>query len=179
MSEATGDPYAILGVTPTVTDAELRRVYRDLVKRHHPDHNGGSPESARHFAQIQDAYVRVARLRNQDHEPSLREQARASDDDPGINERIADLERELAATRDAQARAAAKQQAARQAASRSGAYQQPKKPTREELGYYETDDSFSKILDDAGSQAAERLDGARRSDFTKRLTDLFRGGERE
>jgi curved DNA-binding protein CbpA len=179
MNEATGDPYAILGLTPAVTDAELRRVYRDLVKRHHPDHNGGSPESTRHFAQIQDAYARVARLRNQGHEPSLRDQVRASDDDPGINKRIADLERELAATREAQARGAAKQQAARQAAARSGAYQQPRKPTREELGYYETDDSFTKILDDAGAEVAERVDGARRSDFTKRLTDLFRGGEQE
>ena len=55
MTDATIDPYAVLGVDPGVSDIELRRVYRELVKRHHPDHNGGSPESTRRFAQIQNA----------------------------------------------------------------------------------------------------------------------------
>jgi type VI protein secretion system component VasK len=46
--------------------------------------------------------------------------------------------------------------------------------TPEELGYYTTDDSFTKIIDDAAEQLGERL---RRSDakkqFTRRLSDLF------
>ena len=180
MSESSFDPYEVLGVSPSVTDAELRRAYRDLVKRHHPDHNGGSPESTARFARIQAAYARLARARNAAPASSLRDQVRAADEDPGIERRIEDLERELAETRERerQARAAA-QNSARQAAASRGAYQRPRQPTREELGYYETDDSFGKILDDAGAQLAEHLQETRRSEFTKRLTDLFRGRDEE
>ncbi|MDA5195065.1 TerB family tellurite resistance protein [Govanella unica] len=32
------DPYAILGLLPTVSNAELKLAYRRLVKEHHPDH---------------------------------------------------------------------------------------------------------------------------------------------
>jgi curved DNA-binding protein CbpA len=63
MSRPGSDPYAVLGVTPQVSDDELRRAYRTLIKRHHPDHNGGSPASTVRFAQIQDAYARVAQAR--------------------------------------------------------------------------------------------------------------------
>ena len=64
MSEAALDPYAVLGVAPEISDIELRRVYRGLVKRHHPDHNGGSAESAARFAQIQNAYAQIAHNRH-------------------------------------------------------------------------------------------------------------------
>jgi molecular chaperone DnaJ len=31
------NPYAILGVSTTATDLEIKRAYRNLVKRYHPD----------------------------------------------------------------------------------------------------------------------------------------------
>ena len=34
------DPYAVLGVAPTATAAEIKAAYRALVKRHHPDAGG-------------------------------------------------------------------------------------------------------------------------------------------
>ncbi|MGB0093634.1 MAG: J domain-containing protein, partial [Solirubrobacteraceae bacterium] len=63
------DPYQTLGVGPTVSDRELRSAYRRLVLLHHPDHNGGSAESARRFEEIQEAYAQVTRLRAQGNRP--------------------------------------------------------------------------------------------------------------
>jgi curved DNA-binding protein CbpA len=59
------DPYAVLGIDASATDAELRAAYRQAVLREHPDHNGGSPESARRFEAVQEAYalIRVQRTR--------------------------------------------------------------------------------------------------------------------
>lgn len=57
------DPYEVLGVSPAAAENELRAAYRKLVQRHHPDHNDGSPESARKFEQVQEAYARVREMR--------------------------------------------------------------------------------------------------------------------
>jgi len=42
------DPYAVLGVARTVSDAELRRAYLKLARRHHPDSH---PEAGRDAAE--------------------------------------------------------------------------------------------------------------------------------
>jgi curved DNA-binding protein CbpA len=193
MSEAALDPYAVLGVAPDISDIELRRVYRGLVKRHHPDHNGGSAESAHRFAQIQSAYAAIAQRRRGSHAAadaragagrpragSGGSQGAGAVDDP-IEDRIASLEREMAAMREAEARRAREQaRLAREQAERLAAAQRLRAQnhrvhsTPEELGYYSTDDSFTKIIDDATEQLGERL---RRSEakkqFTRRLSDLF------
>lgn len=51
---APGDYYALLGVSENVSDAELRRVWRRLAKRYHPDHAG--PHSTVSFQRISAAY---------------------------------------------------------------------------------------------------------------------------
>jgi DnaJ-class molecular chaperone len=50
------DPYEILGVQKTDSDAAIRSAYRKLAKRFHPDVNPGKPEAAERFKEISAAY---------------------------------------------------------------------------------------------------------------------------
>lgn len=194
MSEAALDPYAVLGVAPDISDIELRRVYRGLVKRHHPDHNGGSADSAHRFAQIQNAYAAIAQRRRGSQaaaDPGAaadsagagpsRARRTGAVDDP-IEDRIATLEREMAAMREAETRRAREQaRLAREQAEKLAAAERLRAAqnhrvhsTPEELGYYSTDDSFTKIIDDATEQFGERLRRTEaKKQFTRRLSDLF------
>lgn len=177
------DPYQVLGVSAGVSDAELRTAYRRLVRETHPDHNGGSVESARRFEAVQEAYAQVvAQRRNHVAAASGSDSGTAAAaggpaTDPHIDARLADLEREL---REAQAeRERARrlaQEAARAAdAERAAAMargETERRYTDEELGYITTDDSFSKIFTDAASELSDRLSEAREEHHVpKSVTD--------
>jgi len=53
VTRSGSDPHRILGVAPGATVEEIRRAYRALVKRHHPDAGHGS---VTRFLEIQEAY---------------------------------------------------------------------------------------------------------------------------
>src|ERR1700742_3154826 len=85
------DPYRVLGVSPSASSEELHDAYRRLVKLHHPDRNGGSEESARKFAEVQEAYEAVrGRPR-----PAAAAANRAAEAADSVRERMAKRERGL------------------------------------------------------------------------------------
>jgi curved DNA-binding protein CbpA len=49
--------YAILGVPATATDEEMKRAYRRLALRHHPDRNPGDRRAEERFKEISEAYA--------------------------------------------------------------------------------------------------------------------------
>jgi curved DNA-binding protein CbpA len=156
------DPYKVLGVSPEASEDRLRAAYRRLVRLHHPDHNDGSPESARRFEEVQEAYARIRSLRAQ---AAPADEAPPSASDPELDARLSDLERQVRkaqATRDRARRAAAK-----------AAADKPKRPSDEELGYVRTDDSFAKILADAEAELSERLAGASEHPVGRRVSKLI------
>jgi hypothetical protein len=50
------DYYALLGVDPDATLAQIKKAYRKLARQHHPDTNPGDPDAAARFRQITEAY---------------------------------------------------------------------------------------------------------------------------
>ena len=54
-----GDPYKVLGVSPDASDDEIKRAYRKLAKKYHPDVNPGDAEAARKMQEINAAYEQI------------------------------------------------------------------------------------------------------------------------
>ncbi len=53
------DPYKVLGVAPDASDEEIKKAYRDLTKKYHPDLNPGDEEAARKMNDINTAYDQI------------------------------------------------------------------------------------------------------------------------
>ena len=53
------DPYKVLGVSPTASDEEIKRAYRALAKKYHPDRNPGDEEAAKKMQQVNAAYEQI------------------------------------------------------------------------------------------------------------------------
>ena len=53
------DPYQILGVLPDASEEEIKKAYRRLAKKYHPDLNPGDAEAARKMQQINAAYGQI------------------------------------------------------------------------------------------------------------------------
>ncbi len=191
------DPYTVLGVRRNASDDEVRTAYRRLVKATHPDHNNGSPEAAKRFEAVQEAYADIQRMRRSGAAGPRTASSRTGERrrttspppppeaaDPAVEARLADLERQVRQAAK-KAERAARRAAARASAASAGAgadgEDAQRRPTDEELGYYTTDDSVWKILTDARTELTERYADARAHPadhpVAKRVSDLIEGLE--
>ena len=51
------DYYEVLGVDKNASDAELKKAYRKLAKKYHPDTNAGDPAAEQKFKDVTEAYT--------------------------------------------------------------------------------------------------------------------------
>ena len=53
------DPYKVLGVRPDASDEEIKRAYRRLAKKYHPDLNPGDEMAAKKMQEVNAAYEQI------------------------------------------------------------------------------------------------------------------------
>lgn len=62
------NPYSVLGVSQSATDEEIKKAYRALSRKYHPDANINNPNKAQaeeKFKEVQQAYEQIMRERQQ------------------------------------------------------------------------------------------------------------------
>lgn len=57
------DPYRVLGVSQDASEDEIKKAYRTLAKKYHPDVNNGSPEAEAHMKEVNEAYSTIMKMR--------------------------------------------------------------------------------------------------------------------
>jgi hypothetical protein len=146
------------------------------VQRHHPDHNGGSVESARRFEAVQEAWMEIRRRQAAAAPAPGGAGTRPAGGDPDFNARLAAMEEEVRRARKLREDA---ERRAREEAARSSQQDLRERPSDEELGYIRTDDSFWKILSDAREEwlgdAREKSVRERAADLLDEVADALRG----
>lgn len=62
------NPYNVLGIQPGATDEEIKKAYRALSRKYHPDANINNPnklQAEEKFKEVQQAYEQIMRERQQ------------------------------------------------------------------------------------------------------------------
>ena len=59
------DPYRVLGISPSASEDEIKKAYRNLAKKYHPDVNNGSPQAEARMKEVNEAYSQVMKMRRE------------------------------------------------------------------------------------------------------------------
>ena len=62
------DPYQVLGISRGASDEEIKKAYRNLSRKYHPDANVNNPNKAQaeeKFKQVQQAYDQIMKEKEQ------------------------------------------------------------------------------------------------------------------
>ena len=59
------DPYSVLGVSQNASEDEIKKAYRTLAKKYHPDVNNGSAEAEAHMKEVNEAYSTIMKMRRE------------------------------------------------------------------------------------------------------------------
>ena len=88
------DPYQVLGVDRSASDAEIKRAFRRLARQHHPDRNPGDPAAEERFKSIQSAYDSIGSPQKRREHDQAEQFARFTGGGPGPSG-LDDLLREM------------------------------------------------------------------------------------
>ena len=59
------DPYRVLGVSPQASDDDVKKAYRALAKKYHPDVNNGSAQAEARMKEVNEAYSTIMKMRRE------------------------------------------------------------------------------------------------------------------
>lgn len=63
------DPFAVLGVSSSASEDEIKAAYRKLAKKYHPDLNPGDKNAEQKMREVNEAYTRALQIRKTGHDP--------------------------------------------------------------------------------------------------------------
>jgi len=75
----TKDYYAVLGMPASATQDEIKKQYRKLAAKHHPDKNQNDPKAAERFKEISEAYQVLGDAEKRKQYDQMRQLARSAD----------------------------------------------------------------------------------------------------
>ena len=64
------DPFAVLGVSSSASEDEIKSAYRKLAKKYHPDLNPGDKAAEQKMREVNDAYTRALQIKKTGRDPS-------------------------------------------------------------------------------------------------------------
>lgn len=59
------DPYRVLGVSQGASEDEIKKAYRNLAKKYHPDVNNGSADAEAKMKEVNEAYSQIMKKRRE------------------------------------------------------------------------------------------------------------------